>query len=243
MSRCLAFPRRPSRGAFQLKYLKAAVESFAERLRTHNGYHVAVIRSTVPPGTTRKVMLPLIERISGKKAGQDFGLVMQPEFLREITANQDFERPWFILIGEFDAKAGNVIDKLYRNFDAPIQHCSLDEAEFQKYVNNIFNAVKIAFFNEMRVMANHEGWDAGKIFRAVAESCEGMWNPLYGTRDMGPFDGACLPKDITALVEWAHTRGYEPGIIKAVLAENLRHEEILGKNTSVKVNHLEKVRA
>ncbi|HUS26575.1 MAG TPA: 2-dehydropantoate 2-reductase N-terminal domain-containing protein [Nevskiaceae bacterium] len=232
----------PTKGrSIQLEYLRDAVSAFAERLKTHDKYHVAVIRSTVPPGTTRKNVLSLIEKISGKKAGKDFGLCMQPEYLREVTANEDFERPWFILIGQFDEKSGDVLEKLYRSFDAPIQRCSLDEAEFQKYVHNVYNAVKIAFFNEMRSIAKGENWNADAVFRATAESCEGIWNPLYGLRDFGPFDGSCLPKDTRALLQWGDSNDYDLGILRAVIVENLKHEKLLGKNKTVRVNYLENI--
>src|SRR5882757_257945 len=126
-------------GNVQLQHLRTAVRSFAELLKNHDAYHVVVIRSTVPPKTTRRIVLPLIEKLSGKTAGKDFGLVMQPEYLREATANEDFERPWFVLIGQLDQKSGDVIEKIYRPLGAPIERCSLDEAEFQKYVHNVFN--------------------------------------------------------------------------------------------------------
>ena len=225
-------------GNIQLDYLRAAVEDFAKRLKNHNRYHVAVIRSTVPPGTTRDIVLPLIENISGKKVGRDFGLVMQPEYLREVTAAEDFERPWFVLIGQYDARSGDVIEKLYQPFDAPIERLTLEEAEMQKYIHNVFNAVKIAFFNEMRLLINQMGGDANKIFTATAESCEGIWNPMYGLRDFGPFDGSCLPKDTRALLEWAEAKGFDPGILRAVIKENLRHEKVMGKNNTVRVNYL-----
>ncbi len=228
--------------AIQLHFLEAAVRAFAERLKNHSKYHVAVVRSTVPPKTTREFVLPLIEEISGKKAGKDFGLCMQPEYLREVTANEDFERPWFILIGEYDDRSGSTLEKIYRGFDAPIEHLSLEEAEFQKYVHNVYNAVKIAFFNEMRIVANNEDWNAEAVFRATAESCEGIWNPVYGLRDYGPFDGSCLPKDTRALLQWGDEHGYKLGILKAVVGENLRHESLLGKNETVRVNYLENIR-
>ncbi len=229
----------PTKGtAIQLDYLREAIGKFSTLLKDHKGYHVAVIRSTVPPQTTRKNVLPLIEKISGKKAGKDFGLVMQPEYLREKTAEDDFSRPWFVLIGALDEKSGDVIEKLYRPFDAPIERCSLDEAEFQKYVHNVYNAVKIAFFNEMRVIAKTEGWDADAVFRATAESCEGIWNPMYGLKDFGPFDGSCLPKDSRALLQWGDNNKYDLGILRAVIKENLRHEKLLGKNKTVRVNYL-----
>ncbi len=234
----------PTQGKeIQLSYLRQAVEEFALRLSTHKDYHVVVIRSTVPPRTTREFVLPLIEKISGKKVGKDFGLVMQPEYLREVSAEQDFARPWFVLIGQYDIKSGDVIEKIYRRFDAPIERVTLEEAEFQKYVHNVYNAVKIAFFNEMRVVANKEKWDADAIFHATAESSEGLWNPLYGLRDLGPFDGSCLPKDTRALLQWGDNNGFKLEILRAVISENLRHEKLLGKNKAVRVNYLEKIDA
>lgn len=227
----------------QLHILKDAVESFAKRLKNHNKYHVLVIRSTVPPLTTRDKVLPLVEMVSGKKAGKDFGLVMQPEYLRENTAKSDFERPWFVLIGELDKKSGAVVEKLYKPFNAPIEHCSIEEAEIQKYVHNVYNAVKIAFFNEMRIIINQKGWDANRVFLATAESCEGMWNTTYGLRDYGPFDGSCLPKDTRALIEWGEENGFDFGILRSVVEENIKHEKLLGKNKKVSINHLSQVEA
>ena len=229
----------PTKGqSIQLDYLKSAVSDFAKRLKNHQKYHVAVIRSTVPPKTTREIIIPIIETISGKKAGRDFGISMQPEYLREKTATDDFERPWFVLIGELDKKSGDSLEILYRSFDAPIERCSLEEAEMQKYVHNLYNAVKIAFFNEMRIVFKREGWNADSMFRATAESCEGIWNPTYGIKDFGPFDGSCLPKDTRAFLEWGDSNGYDLGILRAVIAENIKHEKILGKNETVRVNHL-----
>lgn len=228
-------------GAIQLDYLKKAVEEFALRLKNHKKYHIAVIRSTVPPKTTRDVVIPIIEKISGKKAGTDFGVSMQPEYLREKTADQDFARPWFILIGQLDQRSGNTLERLYSKFDAPIQRVSLEEAEFQKYVHNLYNAVKIAFFNEMRIVADKENWNATAVFNATAESSEGMWNPLYGIRNYGPFDGSCLPKDTRAFLEWGEDSNHQLGILRSVVAENIRHESLLGKNKTVRVNYLENI--
>lgn len=221
---------------FQLKFLERAITDFAQRLKKHKKYHTLVIRSTVPPGTTSKFVIPITERISGKKAGKNFGVVMQPEYLRQVTADDDFERPWFVLIGEYDRKSGAAIDKLYRSFDVPIQHCSLEEAEMQKYVHNVFNAVKIAFFNEMRVAIKKFGWNAETVFLAVAESCEGIWNPIYGMRDYGPFEGACLPKDTQALLEWGEGHGMNFGILRSVITENIRHEVLFHSNKTVPID-------
>lgn len=232
----------PTEGrSFQFDFLKKALTDFSSRLKKHRKYHTVVIRSTVPPGTTRESVIPLIEKESGKQVGKDFGVVMQPEYLREVTSNEDFERPWFILLGEYDRRSSAAIDKLYRSFDAPVHHCSLEEAEMQKYVHNVFNAVKIAFFNEMRLALKKLGWDAEKVFLAVAESCEGIWNPIYGLRDYGPFDGSCLPKDARALLEWGEQHDLQFNILRSVITENIRHEKLLGVNEKVRVNYLAKI--
>jgi len=214
-------------GRIQLDHLVRAVTEFSNRLRPYRGYHVLVIRSTVPPRTTRDLVIPMVEEISGKTAGRHFGVVMQPEYLREATAEQDFARPWLITIGELDARSGDAVHQVYRGFDAPIERVTLEEAEFQKYVHNLYNAVKIAFFNEMRVVADSEGWDATKVFQMTAETSEAIWNPVYGIRDRGPFSGSCLPKDTAALLQWGQDHGYDLGILKAVVWENVRHHHLL----------------
>lgn len=208
-----------------LNNLKNAVGDFALRLKTHKKYHVIVIRSNVVPGTTRKNLIPLIERYSGKKAGVDFGIVVQPDYSRKDTASQDAARPWFILIGQYDEKSGDIIEKLYSKFDAPIERVSLEEAEFQKYVHNAYNAMKIAFFNEVRSIAKNEKWNYDAVLLATVESSEGIWNPLYGTKDMGPFEGPSLPGDTLSLLQWSEKQGYSLEILRSIIAENVKHKK------------------
>lgn len=206
----------------QLANLKQAVEQFAERLKKHKKYHLLVIKSTVPPGASRRLVLPLIESVSGKRPGRDFGLAVQPDYLRRASAEQDSARPWFMMIGAYDKRSGDMLEKLYRPFDAPIERLGLEEAEFQKYVHNSFNALKIAFFNEMRCIAERQKWDADAIFQATAESSEAIWNPLYGLRDRGPFEGGGLDDGNQVLRNWAETMGYRLDIVPAVTSANRR---------------------
>lgn len=233
---CVPTPTKGDKTLYN--YIEEAATQFGKLLAGHKKYHVVVVRSTVQPGTTRNRILPIIEKYSKKKVGTGFGLAMQPEYLREVTAKSDFERPWFVLVGEYDKRSGDTVSKIYSTFDAPIERCGLEEAEFQKYVHNVYNAVKIAFFNEMRILAKKEKWNTESIFQAVALSCEGIWNPIYGLKDLGPFDGSCLPKDTRALLEWGESIGHSLGILRAVIVENLKHEELLGKNKDVRVNYL-----
>lgn len=215
--------------AISLEYLKNAAKDLGKRLATMNNYHLAVVRSTVPPGTTESI-ISILEEYSGKKVGKDFGVCMNPEYLREVSSVEDFANPWIVVIGEYDKKSGNTLEEIYRVFDCPIHHVSLTEAEMQKYVHNLYNASKITFFNEMRRIAKEIGVDADKIFELTTKSCEGIWNHSYGTKDFGPFGGACLPKDTQAFLAWAKSEGLQADLLEATISVNKSFED----NTSLK---------
>lgn len=185
------------------RFIDSALTSLGRVIKKSNNWPIIVIRSTVLPGTTEKRFIPLLEKYSGKTAGKDFGISMNPEFLREVSAEQDFMHPWYIVIGSNDPKVGQTLEEIYRPFNAPIVHMSIREAEAMKYIHNIYNANKISFFNEMREVIGSLGIDTEKIFNAVIQSAEASWNPKYGTKDKGPFGGSCLPKDTLAFLNWA----------------------------------------
>lgn len=190
-------------GKIKLDFLKSAVANLGGVLKKYNDYAIVVVRSTVPPGTVEGSLIPLLEKYSDKKAGRDFGVCMNPEYLREESNEEDFKNPWIIVIGELDAKSGETLAETYGQHKCPVVHTSIKEAEVQKYVHNIFNACKISFFNEMRMICGAVGVDADKVFDLVSKSAEASWNPKYGIRDFGPYDGSCLPKDTTAFLSWA----------------------------------------
>lgn len=216
----ICLPTPTANNTIVLSHIKDGAESIGKQLKDYTTKPTIVVRSTVLPGTTRDLVLPLLEKHSGKKVGSGFFISMQPEFLRQATADQDFERPWYILIGEYDKASGDVLEDLYSPFNAPIERMSIEEAEMQKYVHNLYNAVKIAFFNEMRLIAHKEKWDSEKIFESVAQSCEGIWNSLYGLRDYGPFDGFCLPKDTQAFINWAQSKKHKVTVLGAAISQN-----------------------
>jgi len=204
-----------------LQFIKAATILLGKRLALTDQYHVVVVKSTVIPGTTENVIIPLLEEHSGKKVGQAFGVSFNPEYLRENKASVDAVLPRLILIGQHDSKAGDLVEQLYASFRCPKVRISLKAAEFQKYVHNLFNATKIAFFNEMREVA--EQWKITQIKDILAltvESCEGIWNPAYGTNDMGAFGGSCLPKDVTAFIAAAQAENLEVPVVAAVKKQN-----------------------
>lgn len=217
----LTVPTPTKDGKISLEAMESAATDLGKRLAHTKKYHLVVVKSTVPPGTTENLVIPLVEKYSGKKVGVDFGACMNPEYLREETAYDDTLNSWIILIGEYDKRSGDLLESVYKDkFVCPQYRCKLVEAEMQKYVHNLFNAAKISFYNEMRQIAGKIDVDADKIFKYTAISCEGMWNPKYGIKNKGPFNGSCLPKDTQAFYHWATTRGYDASLLRMIIDFN-----------------------
>lgn len=187
----------------KLDYLISAMQSIGQILRTKENYIIVAVRSTVPPGTTENIFIPILENNSLKKAGEDFGVCMNPEFLREETAEKDFYDTRLVVIGSHDKKSRAILDEIYRDFECPIYHTSIKEAEIEKYAHNLLNAAKISFFNEMRHICEKLDINADRVFKIVSKSAEACWNPQYGTRNLGPYGGSCLPKDTEAFYSFA----------------------------------------
>ncbi len=200
--------------------IKMASASVGEWLSKTSRYCLVVVRSTVLPGTTEETIIPILEKYSGMTAGRDFGICVNPEYLRERHAEEDSANPWIVVIGELDKKSGDLLQEIYHWVDCPIYRISLEGAEMQKFVHNLCNANKISFFNEIRVACQRIGLDSEQIFRLVAQSAEALWSPLYGTKDLGPFGGSCLPKDTAAFLSWAKERGIATPLVSTVLKVN-----------------------
>jgi UDPglucose 6-dehydrogenase len=192
----------------------------------NNFYHLIVIRSTVPPGTTRGKLLPLIERHSGLKVGEDFGLCMQPEFLRTMSAEEDFLHPRATIIGQYDSQSGDSLEKIYSSFEGEKIRVDLDMAEFMKFIHNCFNATKISFSNEMWLLGQSIGVDANKALQLAAKTAEGLWNPNYGLIGGQPYGGHCLPKDTQGFERFAQKNKAHTPILSAVVQVNKQMEEM-----------------
>lgn len=216
----------PSAAAgIDLRNVEAAVANIGNALgdasSTEPGrYRVVIVRSTVPPGTTDDIVIPLLEAEAGLQAGLDFGVCMSPEYLRERNAVSDSLRPRLVVIGQLDERSGDLAECLSIGFGCPVFRMPIREAEFHKYAHNLCNASKISFFNELREVANAIGVDAERVFALVAQSAEAMWNAEYGTRDLGPYGGACLPKDLEAFLTWADRQGLDVPILSAIRQSN-----------------------
>jgi UDPglucose 6-dehydrogenase len=221
----ISVPTPTSAEGIELRKLEAAVALVGDALGRASAsdlrrYRVVIVRSTVPPGTTEDVVIPLLEAEAGLQAGRDFGVCLSPEYLRERTAVSDSVAPRLVVIGQLDDRSGDVAARLNAGFECPVYRVPIREAEFQKYAHNLCNASKIAFFNELRQAAAAIGVDAEHVFALMAESSEAMWNAEYGTLDMGPYAGACLPKDLDAFLIWASREGLDLPILSAVRQSN-----------------------
>jgi len=204
-------PTRTNRIVFN--YLHRAVEKLGSKLAVTNRYHMIIIRCTLPPGTVVEEIIPILEYFSGKKAGRDFGLAVNPEFLRAVSAADDFLNPWLVVIGPYDKKSERIMRHLYQSFADKIEVVDIRIAEIMKYVHNLFNATKISFFNEIHMVCKELDIDSDKVASLVARSAEGMWNPAYGTKGGRPYGGTCLPKDTRAFRAFARSLELNPMIL------------------------------
>jgi UDPglucose 6-dehydrogenase len=234
---CLPSPFNEKLGKLDLSHIKHSLIDYAKSLRnckSRNNYHLIVIRSTVPPGTTEKLLIPLIEKYSEMKVGCDFGVCMQPEFLRSVFSEQDFDNPRTIVIGEHDKYSGEVLERLYKfaGFKVPIMRVNLRTAEFVKYIGNYFNATRISFANELWALAKQLGVDSNSALEIAINAAEGFWNPSYGTYGGQPYGGRCLPKDIKTLITFCEEIGVDMPILSAVASVNSKME-VLAKQGEV----------
>ncbi len=147
---CVGTPSHEN-GGLDLTYVRNVSRDVGRALRQHNAYHVVAVRSTMLPGSLESTVLPLIEEESGKQVGRDFGLCVNPEFLREGSAVDDYYHPAFTLIGAWDQYSSEVMEKLYQAIDAPVYQTDIRTAEMVKYVSNAFHALKVTFANEIGV--------------------------------------------------------------------------------------------
>ncbi len=204
-------------GYIDLKYIRGAAQTIGQLLRGKKGYPIVTVKSTVIPGTTDSVVKPILEEQSGKKAGQDFGLAMTPEFLKEGSAIQDMMVPDKTVIGSLDAKASKVLEQLFSVYPGTVVKCDLRTAEMIKYANNSFLATKISFINEIANMCEKFGADSAVVAHAIGLDLR--IGPKFLMAGCG-FGGSCFPKDVKALYSAGKQAGYESKILKATLDVN-----------------------
>lgn len=215
---CVGTPSRDN-GDLKTDFVERVCLEIGEALRGRTDYHCVVIRSTVLPGTTENLAIPALEKASGKKAGQDFGIAMNPEFLREGTAIADFDRPPFTVIGAINDRDHAKVEELYAGVDAPLVRTSLREAEAIKYVCNCFHALKITFANEIGMLCKMEGIDARKVMEIACMDTKLNVSKAY-LKPGFAFGGSCLPKDLRATTYRARSKDTPLPTLDALLASN-----------------------
>lgn len=213
-------PSRPN-GSIDLLYLTRVAEQVGSALATKTDYFTVVIRSTVLPGTVEDVVIPELERTSGKKAGKDFGVCMNPEFLREGTSIDDFYDPPKTVIGQLDGRSGEALVKLYDGISGPVVHVPLRVAEMVKYVDNSFHALKVAFANEVGNLCKVLAIDSHKVMDIFCLDTKLNLSPYY-LKPGFAFGGSCLPKDLRALNYEARSRDLDLPVLSSILESNRR---------------------
>ena len=205
-------------GHIDLKYVRRVCEQIGGALKDHPG-HTVVVRSTMLPGTMRNVVIPALEESSGLTAGEDFGVCLNPEFLREGTAVHDYFHPPKTVIGELDRASGDVVAKIYGHLPGPVIRTDYETAEMVKYADNTWHALKVAFANEIGNICKALALDSHKLMDIFCQDTKLNLSPYY-LKPGFAFGGSCLPKDVRALAYKAKLLDVKVPIIDAILPSN-----------------------
>ena len=206
-------------GGCDTRAIKAVARSIGEALAEKNGFHVVVLRCSVPPGTTLDIMRPYIELHSGKKAGRDFGICFNPEFLREGTAVADFHAPPKTVIGVTDPRTASVLSRIYATVDPDPIVTTIEVAELVKYVDNVWHAAKVTFANEVGRLCKPLGIDSHAVMDIFVQDTKLNLSPYY-LKPGFAFGGSCLPKEVRAVTHLAEQAGVHVPMMEALIPSN-----------------------
>ncbi|UZM15725.1 UDP-glucose/GDP-mannose dehydrogenase family protein [Pseudomonas kielensis] len=214
-------PPTPSKrnGDLDVSYIEEVCRQIGQVLPLKTTRHTVVVRSTVLPGTLRNVVIPTLEQYSGLKAGVDFGVAVNPEFLRESTAIKDYDFPAMTVIGELDSTSGDLLEEIYRELDAPIIRKTIEVAEMIKYTCNVWHAAKVTFANEIGNIAKAVGVDGREVMEVICQDRKLNLSSYY-MRPGFAFGGSCLPKDVRALSYRAGQLDVESPLIESLMRSN-----------------------
>jgi GDP-mannose 6-dehydrogenase len=215
---CVGTPSQPN-GSLDLTFIKRVCQEIGAALEKKRERHTVVIRSTMLPGTIHTTVVPTLEVYSGKTAGKDFGICINPEFLREGSSLKDFYAPPFTLIGADDEETAMIVKRLYSAVDAPVYNVDVKSAEMVKYACNCFHALKVSFANEMGNIAAELGIDSHVVMDVFCKDTKLNLSPYY-LKPGFAFGGSCLPKDLRAMNYKAKELDVETPVLQAVLRSN-----------------------
>ena len=218
---CVGTPSRRN-GSLDSTYLERVIEQIGQALAGSTTYHVVAVRSTLLPGVLESTLIPLLERASGRTVGDDIGVCVNPEFLREGSAIKDFKNPPFTVLGETDARAGDVLLRVYEHLTAPVYRLRPDEASMVKYASNAYHALKVAFANELGALCQPLGIDGRRVMTVFCEDRDLNISTRYLKPGFG-FGGSCLPKDLRALNYVAKDLDVSTPLLGSVINSNTAH--------------------
>ena len=218
---CVGTPSLRS-GKLDLGYVERVAREIGAALKQKQSHHVIVLRSTVLPGTTESLVIPALEQASGLRAGVDFTVCYNPEFMREGCAVADFHQPPYTILGAQDPKHLSVLRELYKTIPGPVFETSIRVAEMVKYVSNAFHAVKVSFANEVGTLCLHMGVDTDAVTKIYTSDTKLNISPAYLSPGFA-FGGSCLPKDLRALSYKAKELDLGLPLLESTLRSNALH--------------------
>jgi len=215
---CVGTPGQPN-GSLDLGYVRRVVQQIGEHLAGASAYKVVVIRSTLLPGSMQSVVIPILEEAARGKMGKDFGVCINPEFLREGSAIYDYDHPPKTVIGASDERATAIVRKLYAALSAPLILTDLRTAEMVKYIDNSWHALKITFANEVGRLCKAMAIDSRLALRIFCMDTKLNISSAY-LRPGFAFGGSCLPKDLRALTYQGRLLDVDTPVLSSILASN-----------------------
>ncbi|MGD8813302.1 MAG: UDP-glucose/GDP-mannose dehydrogenase family protein [Anaerolineales bacterium] len=215
---CVGTPERRN-GNIDLQFVERVCREIGSALADKEDFHVVALRSTVLPGTSETFVIPLLQEVSGKTAGKEFGVCFIPEFLREGSSVHDFSNPPFTVIGGHDPRATQIGAQLFAAVSAPLMEVPLRLAEMLKYVCNAFHALKVAFANEVGNLCERQGIDSHELMEIFCMDDILNLSPYY-LKPGFAFGGSCLPKDLKALLFHGHRMDLRLPVLESILPSN-----------------------
>lgn len=215
---CVGTPSNQN-GSLHLRHVEQVCREIGAAMKSKKQRHTVVIRSTMLPGTIQNTVVPALEETSGKKAVEDFGICINPEFLREGSSLKDFYSPPFTLIGADDEDTVAAVRNLYVKINAPVYATSLKTAEMVKYVCNCFHALKVSFANEIGNLCKALQIDSHEVMHVFCQDTKLNLSPYY-LKPGFAFGGSCLPKDLRAINYKAKELDVEVPVLSAILPSN-----------------------